>query len=229
LRRSLLIGLSIRKAGKLEKKMDLLLATRNARKTREFRQLLGADLAVIDLSVFPDMTLPEETGSTFAQNAIVKAVTVSRYRTKDRPAFAELRHLLVAADDSGLEVDALGGAPGIYSARYAGKDATDANNIDKLLQELRTKNADQRSARFRCVIALAQDGKVLGTFEGVVEGKIIDPPRGDRGFGYDPIFQPSGFEQTFGEMPAKLKNEISHRSKAAAALSETLRREQLLR
>jgi XTP/dITP diphosphohydrolase len=234
LRRSLLIGLSIRKAGKLEKKMDLLLATRNAHKTREFRQLLGPDLAVIDLSAFPDMTLPEETGSTFAKNAVVKAVTVSRHRIKDRPAFAGLRrgrHLLVAADDSGLEVDALGGAPGIYSARYAGEKATYAKNIEKLLSQLKAKNivGDQRSARFRCVIALAQDGKVLGTFEGVVEGKIIDPPRGDRGFGYDPIFQPSGFQQTFGEMTAKLKNEISHRAKAAAALSDALRGGELQR
>ncbi len=203
--------------------MDLLLATRNAHKTREFRELLGPHFAVIDLGAFPDMNLPEETGSTFTENAILKAVTVSQHgRVKDR-------RLFVAADDSGLEVDALGGAPGIYSARYAGKDATDANNIDKLLRQLRTKNADETSARFRCVIALAQDGKVLGTFQGVVEGRIIDPPRGDRGFGYDPIFQPHGFEQTFGEMAAKLKNEISHRAKAAASLCDALRREELLR
>ena len=209
--------------------MDLLLATCNAHKTREFRELLGRDFNVIDLSAFPEIALPEEAGSTFAENAILKAVETLRWnaslartvRTAQRAAPA-----FVIADDSGLEVDALGGAPGIYSARYAGENATDAKNIAKLLSELNAKKSsdDRRSARFRCVIALARDGKVLGTFEGVVEGRIVDPPRGDRGFGYDPIFQPSGFEQTFGEMGATLKNEISHRAKAAAALCEALRR-----
>jgi XTP/dITP diphosphohydrolase len=224
LRRSLLIGLSIRKAGKQEKKMDLLLATRNRHKSREFRELLGHDFEVIDLSSFPEITMPEETGRTFKENATLKAIAVSR----NRPAFAKLRrggHLLVVADDSGLEVDALGSAPGIYSARYGGENASDAENIDKLLRELGAESvaAEKRSARFRCVIALAQNGKLLGAFEGVVEGSIVDPPRGTGGFGYDPVFQPNGFDQTFGEMSPESKNKISHRGKSIAALREALR------
>ena len=178
---------------------------------REFRELLGSQFEISDLQSRPALTLPEETGSTFEQNAILKAVTVSK--AVDR---------LVIADDSGLEVDALGGAPGIYSARYAGGNASDRNNIDKLLGELRARN-EKRSARFRCVIALARNGRLLGTFEGVVEGAIVDLPRGTNGFGYDPIFQPDGFEETFAEMAPELKNEISHRAKAIAALREALR------
>jgi len=190
--------------------MDLLLATRNANKTREFRELLGGQFKITDLSSLPSLALPEETGRTFEQNAILKAVTVST--TVDK---------LVIADDSGLEVDALQGAPGIYSARYAGETASDATNIDKLLRELRS--APNRSARFRCVIAPAYAGKVLGTVAGVIEGAILDQPRGAAGFGYDPVFQPTGFEQTFAEMAPQLKNKISHRAKAAAALREKLR------
>jgi len=190
--------------------MDLLLATRNAHKTREFRELLGRGYNVIDLAGFPEIAMPQETGATFAENARLKAVSLSTDQ-----------NLLVIADDSGLEVDALSGAPGIYSARYAGENAGDDANIKKLLQEL--KSVAHRAARFRCVIALASAGKVLGTFEGVVEGIIVDPPRGNAGFGYDPVFQPNGFEQTFAEMPSELKNEISHRAKAIAALRDALR------
>ena len=204
--------------------MDLLLATRNPHKTREFRELLGKDFHLVDLSSFPEITIPAETGRTFEENAILKAIAAS----KDRPGFVKLRrggHLLVAADDSGLEVDALDGAPGIYSARYAGENQGDAANLEKLLRELRARNVatEKRSARFRCVIALAQNGKVLGTFEGLAEGSIVDSPRGNSGFGYDPIFQPTGFEQTFAEMTAELKNRISHRAKAIAALRIRLR------
>jgi len=190
--------------------MDLLLATCNPHKTREFRQLLGAEFVLADLASFPELKLPPETGSTFEQNAALKAVSVSQNVEE-----------IVMADDSGLEVDVLNGAPGIYSARYAGKSATDAANIDKLLREL--SNVEDRSARFRCVIALAREGKVLATVEGRVEGMIVDPPRGNGGFGYDPVFQPAGFEQTFAEMPAELKNRISHRGKAMVALREKLR------
>jgi len=209
--------------------MDLLFATRNRDKSRELRELLGRDFEVIDLNSFPEIGTPEETGKTFEENASLKAIAASR----DRPAFAKRpsgsdprrgKHLLVIADDSGLEVDALGGAPGIYSARYAGESANDAENVDKLLRELRTKHLapDQRSARFRCVIALAQNGKLLGTFEGVAEGSTVDPPRGTGGFGYDPVFQPDGFEQTFAEMGPELKNKISHRAKAIAGLRDAL-------
>jgi len=125
-----------------------------------------------------------------------------------------------------LEVDALGGAPGIYSARYAGANATDTDKIGKLLRELARVGAteDGRRARFRCVVALARNGNLLGTFEGIVEGRIADNVRGVLGFGYDPIFVPDGFAQTFGELPAEVKNAISHRAKAVHALAERLRR-----
>ena len=183
--------------------MDLLLATGNTHKSREFQKLLGDDFQISDLSSLPALEMPEETGSTFEQNAVLKAVSVSKVVDQ-----------LIVADDSGLEVHALGGAPGIYSARYAGEHARDFANIDKLLRKM--KDVAKRSARFRCVIALAHSGDVVGTFEGLVEGEIVDPPRGTGGFGYDPVFQPNGFEQTFAEMPSELKNEISHRAKAIA-------------
>jgi XTP/dITP diphosphohydrolase len=191
----------------------LLLATRNANKTREFRELLGKDFDVHDLSFFDEMAIPKESGRTFEENAILKAVAASQHRP------VQDRHLLVVADDSGLEVDALGGAPGVFSARFAGEHASDKENIDKLLSELARRNVplDQRSARFRCVIALAREGKLLGEFEGIVEGSVVELPRGSRGFGYDPIFLPNGFDKTFGESPIELKNRISHRARAIRA------------
>ena len=189
--------------------MELLLATRNQHKTREFRELLGADFGVIDLTATPEIATPDETGKTFAENAILKATGISKH-------FGGL----VIADDSGLEVDALDGAPGIYSARYAGREESDARNVEKLLREL--KNESKRSARFRCVIALAQEGKVLGAFEGVVEGTVVDLPRGSAGFGYDPVFQPAEFNKTFAEMAPELKNKISHRARAVKMLREVL-------
>jgi len=196
----------------------LLLAAGNANKTREFRELLGKDFDVYDLSFFDEMAIPKESGRTFEENAILKAVAASQDRR------VQDRHLLVVADDSGLEVDALGGAPGIFSARYAGEHVSDKENIDKLLSELARRNVplDQRSARFRCVIALAHEGNLLGKFEGIVKGSIVDLPRGSRGFGYDPIFVPNGFEQTFAELPAEVKNRISHRAEAIRALAAKL-------
>ena len=193
--------------------MDLLLATRNPNKTREFHELLEQAFDVIDLSSFPEIAIPEETGRTFEENATLKAIAASKLPS------------LIIADDSGLEVDALGGAPGIFSARYAGENANSKENISKLLHELRAQNiaTEKRSARFRCVIALAQNGKVLGVFEGLVEGKIVEPPRGSGGFGYDPIFEPKGFDQTFAEMTLESKNKISHRGQAIAALRDALR------
>lgn len=193
--------------------MDLLLATRNQHKTQEFRQLLGREFNVVNLSTDPKLEMPNEIGSTFTENAILKAVHISK--NNDLP---------VIADDSGLEVHSIEGAPGIYSARYAGENATDKENIDKLLSELRRRNVPIQNwtARFRCVIALAQAGTMVATFEGAVEGIIVDPPRGRSGFGYDPVFQPNGCNQTFAEMPCELKNEISHRAKAVAALREAL-------
>jgi XTP/dITP diphosphohydrolase len=189
----------------------LIVATRNAHKTREIQQILGADFAVRDLSAYPQTPEPAETGKTFEENAVLKATAASR----QLPG-------LVVADDSGLEVDALDGAPGIYSARYAGQNATDKQNLDKLMSELARIKRAKRSARFRCVIALAREGKLLGTFKSVVEGVIVDSPRGTSGFGYDPIFIPQEFKQTFGELPAEVKNRISHRARAIHLLAARL-------
>jgi XTP/dITP diphosphohydrolase len=191
---------------------QLLLATRNPHKTREFAQILGADFELRDLSSHPELLAIEETGLTFAENAILKAVAASRHSPD-----------LVVADDSGLEVDVLNGAPGIYSARYAGDGASDNENVAKLLAEL-GKHPDDRphSARFRCVLALAREGKVLGTFEGIVEGTIADAPRGPAGFGYDPVFQPVGSTQTLAEISPVEKNRISHRGRAIQLLRAEL-------
>ena len=190
----------------------LLLATRNAHKTREFSEILGDEFVVRDLSEEPDAPAIEETGATFAENAILKAVGIS----KQFPG-------LVVADDSGLEVDALNGAPGVLSARYAGPKAKDRDNLDKLLSELRgCALTGPPSARFRCVLALAREGGLLDTFAGVVEGTIVDVPRGDAGFGYDPVFQPTGYTKTFAEFSSAEKNRISHRARAIRLLRAAL-------
>jgi XTP/dITP diphosphohydrolase len=190
----------------------LLLATRNPHKTREFAEILGQEFVVHDLSRETELPVVEETGATFSENAILKAVATSKHFSG-----------VVVADDSGLEVDALKGAPGVYSARYAGEGATDKQNVAKLLMEL-AAYPHQRpySARFRCVLALARDGNVLGTTEGVVAGIIVDAPRGSGGFGYDPVFQPDGSSQTFGELPRAEKHQISHRAQAIRLLREYL-------
>ena len=195
--------------------IELLFATRNAHKTEEIRAILGPQFAVKDLAEHPDIPEVEETGKTFEENAILKAVAVS----ERMPGF-------VVADDSGVEVDALHGAPGIYSARYASANAADAENVHRLLLELVRVGArsDRRRARFRCVLALACEGKVLGTFEGTVEGQISDHPHGSHGFGYDPIFIPDGFNQTFGELLSAEKNQLSHRARALETLRAFLRR-----
>jgi XTP/dITP diphosphohydrolase len=194
--------------------MQLLLATRNPNKTHEFAQILGPQFELSDLNTAPLKTAVAETGKTFEENAIIKAVA----RSKDYAG-------LVVADDSGLEVDALDGTPGVFSARFAEARATDEQNVKKLLRELDAlPRSVPRSARFRCVLALARNGALLKIFEGTVEGKISDKPKGDAGFGYDPIFIPEGFEQTFGELPAEVKNRISHRARAVRALREALMR-----
>jgi len=185
--------------------MQLIVATRNTHKTREIEQILGSKLTVRDLTEHPEISEIMESGTSFEENAKLKAIAVS-----------ERLQGLVVADDSGLEVDSLGGAPGVHSARYAGADASPEKKIARLLDELAKIDAksDQRRARFRCVLAVARDGRVLATFEGVVEGKIAERPGGSHGFGYDPIFIPDGFEQTFAELPEEVKSNISHRAKA---------------
>ena len=190
----------------------LLLATRNPHKTREFAEVLGENYLVRDLSEHAELPAVEETGSTFAENAILKAVATS----SQFPG-------VVVADDSGLEVDALNGAPGVYSARYAGDGASDEQNVAKLLAELRKQpDGPPYSARFRCVLALAKDGHLSGTFEGAIEGTIVDAPRGMAGFGYDPVFQPAGSTQTFAELSPAEKNRISHRARAIQLLRANL-------
>ena len=186
--------------------IQLLLATRNQHKTREFAQLLGANFTVRDLTLKFDIPAIAESGATFEENAALKAVTISRI----------FPHEIVVADDSGLEVKALGGAPGILSARYAGENASDRPNVEKLLREL--QNARDRSARFNCVIALAKNGQLMTTVAGEVAGTITESARGGNGFGYDPIFVPNGFCETFAELTSETKNKISHRAQAAAAL-----------
>jgi XTP/dITP diphosphohydrolase len=188
----------------------LLIATKNAHKTGEIRAILGDGWEVEDLTAHPEIPAPEETGSTFAENAAIKAIAASR-----------LFPGLVLADDSGLEVDALGGAPGVTSARYAGPGASDANNRARLLREL---HAFPAPARFRCVMVLARDGLDLGTFSGAVEGEIVSEERGEGGFGYDVLFVPAGFTQTFGELPAETKNGLSHRARALAEVRDFLRK-----
>ena len=191
---------------------QLLLATRNPHKTREFAEILGDEFVVRDLSTETEVPAVEETGATFAENAILKAVATSRHFPG-----------VIVADDSGLEVDALNGAPGVHSARYAGEGATDKQNVAKLLAELTAlPNSQPFAARFRCLLALAREGKVLRLFEGVVEGVIVETPRGADGFGYDPIFQPAGLAQTFAELLPTEKNRISHRAQAIHLLRKHL-------
>jgi len=204
---------------------QFIIASRNVHKTREIQRILGPDFAIGDLSEHPEIPEVVENGKTFEENAGLKAIAASR----QLPGF-------VIADDSGLEVDALDGAPGIYSARYAGENASDTQNIDKLLGELSRRGVWRNhgscrhetgqvadlphfpSAHFRCVLALARSDQILGTFEGVVAGIIVDLPRGRNGFGYDPIFLPKGFDQTFGELPPAEKDRFSHRARALEKL-----------
>lgn len=193
----------------------LIVATRNSHKTAEFRALLGDDWEVADLSG-SNASAPAETGSTFEENAAIKALAA----LQDAPPGA-----LALADDSGLEVDALGGRPGVHSARFAGGDATDADNRARLLRELEGVPDDRRTARFRCALALARDGTVIATVHGSVEGRILTTERGSGGFGYDSLFQPDGWSETFAELAPEIKNRLSHRGRAIEALLPVLRRE----
>jgi len=192
--------------------MKILLATRNRHKTREFADLLGPQFRVTDLTNERDLPEIAETGTTFDENAAIKALAVSQARPNE----------IVVADDSGLEVDALGGAPGICSARFAGDRATDRDNLEKLFRELEKLHRPRRAARFRCVIAIARNGKILEAVTGEVRGLIADSPRGENGFGYDPAFVAAGFTETFAELPPEVKNRISHRARAVEKLRELL-------
>lgn len=190
----------------------LIFATSNAHKVEEVAAMLGAPWLVHGLREHPHVTLPEETGTTFEANAILKAEAAS----------AALPGLLVIADDSGLEVDALGGEPGVYSARYAGAAATDADNRVRLKAELRKLPPARFSGRFRCCLALARDGRTLHVTHGSVEGSLRMEEQGVGGFGYDALFQPDGYADTFGILPPEVKNQLSHRARALAEMKRWL-------
>jgi XTP/dITP diphosphohydrolase len=192
---------------------SLLVATSNAHKTEEIAAMLGVGWRVDDLRTHPRLTSPEEDGDTFEANACIKAEAAS----------AALPGVLVLSDDSGLEVDALGKAPGVTSARYAGAGASNADNRARLKVEMQSIGVRSSTARFRCCMALARDGVSLATFSGAVEGRVIDEERGEGGFGYDSMFIPDGFEDTFGVLSAQVKNGLSHRARALAQVIEWLR------
>jgi XTP/dITP diphosphohydrolase len=179
----------------------LYCATTNRGKLREFQMALRDSIPVEPLPGLESIAVCEETGATFEENAVQKALYYSKHCDG---------YLFV--DDSGLEVDALGGAPGVYSARFAGPNATDADNNQLLLEKMR--GLADRNARFVCVVALAESGQLVGTFRGEVEGQLLEAPRGHNGFGYDPLFFYPPFECSFGEAPAQRKMEVSHRAQA---------------
>jgi len=193
---------------------ELLVATNNKGKVRELSQLLNDfPLRLRLLDEFSNIDEAEETGETFAENATIKALHYSAHT-----------RLLTLSDDSGLVVDALGGAPGVRSARYAGREATYAERMSKLLGELDATGNAERRARFVCVIAVADpSADTLHTFEGTCEGRIARAPRGTGGFGYDPLFIPDGHDRTFGELPREVKHTLSHRARALEQAARHLR------
>jgi len=184
----------------------LLLATTNKGKAAEYRDLLkGLDFKIVTLDQAGINKEADESYNTFEENARHKAAF-----------YAELGGLLTLADDSGLEVDALGGEPGVRSSRYAGDDATDADRVDFLLKKLIDIPQKERTARFRCIIAIARPGGDVETVEGTCEGYIAMKPRGSNGFGYDPVFFLPEYGRTIAELAPEIKNRISHRGRAAA-------------
>jgi XTP/dITP diphosphohydrolase len=192
----------------------LLIATRNPGKAREYREILsGLPLEVTYLQAEGITVEVEETGATFAENAVQKAL-----------AYAKASGLWTWADDSGLEVDALNGAPGVYSARYAGPSASDADRRRKLLNALAGVPWKERTARFRCVIALVTPQGDARTAEGICEGVIAFGSAGDNGFGYDPVFYLPDQGATMAQLPSDEKNRISHRGRAAQVAEELLKR-----
>jgi len=187
----------------------LVIATRNAHKTQEIREMIGDRYKVLDVNDFPALPAVDETGTTFLENATLKAVAISGEVTG-----------LVLSDDSGLEVDALGGAPGVWSSSYGGEEGNHPKNNARLMVEMAGKS--DRAARFRCTMVLAKGGQVLADFSGTVEGRILEQPYGAGGFGYDPLFAPEGHDRSFAELGAEVKNALSHRGRALAQVVEWL-------
>ena len=188
------------------KTLRLIVASSNAGKLREYRALAASAGASLDLVLIPNFSaLPDfdEAANTFAENATGKALHYSHFSEG-----------LVIADDSGLVVPALGGAPGVHSARYAGPGASDADRNRKLLDAMRGKKGEERCARFVCVVALAEGGEARGVFSASAEGELLEAPRGENGFGYDPIFFFSGLGKTYAEITREEKNQHSHRGRA---------------
>ena len=196
--------------------MKIVFATNNKHKLSEIRDILGNEIEVLSLDEIDCHADIPETSDTLEGNALQKAHYVY-----------DNYHMSCFADDTGLEVDALGGEPGIYSARYAGNNHDSEANMTKLLAKLGDNK--NRKARFRTVIALILDGKNVEEkiFEGIVEGSIIKERRGGEGFGYDPIFQPEGYNHTFAELGSDIKNKISHRARATAKLVDELKQKML--
>jgi XTP/dITP diphosphohydrolase len=192
--------------------MDLVIATSNQHKLKELKTLLeDFPLTILSLKDFPDMPVVVEDGKNFYENALKKALTVARHTDK-----------LTIADDSGIEVDALDRKPGVYSARFAGDDATDEANNTKLLKELEGVSSDKRGACFKCVLVIAQPDGETAFVEGACRGTIIHEVRGDYGFGYDPLFLVPEYNRTFSEITPEEKNKISHRARALKKLLEIL-------
>lgn len=235
--------------GKLAPVTTLLIATRNLHKVEEIRAILGQEFRYLTLQSFPGAPEVVEDMPTFSGNATKKAVQLAKWLagTADQDRRMSPERLFVLADDSGLEVDALGGAPGVHSARFAALDtgapgnSPTAENNAKLLRLLQGVAAAKRTARFHCAVALTPvpqpqqesaspvcyaDECELSTelFDGVCEGRIVLEARGRGGFGYDPLFLPSGYDQTFGELPEAVKNQLSHRAKALEKVKQRLAR-----
>jgi len=194
---------------------ELVIATRNLGKVREIGDILlqaGIEAALRSLADCPGVELPPETGDTFAANAIAKAQAAARATGQ-----------VALADDSGIEVEALGGAPGVMSNRFAGEGASDRAKYEKLLGLLQGVEETRRGARFRCVVAVASPDGEVQTVEGTCEGRIAAAPRGGGGFGYDPVFVPAGLDRTMAELSPEEKNQRSHRGRAVRAAVARLR------
>ncbi len=193
--------------------MEIVLATKNKNKIKEVKRIIkDKSISMLTIDDFPGCPEVEEDGTTFEANAVKKALAVAHYTEK--PSLA---------DDSGLEVYALNGAPGTFSSRYAGKEADDQRNIQKLLYEMRLVDEEKRGARFTCCVALAFPDGMVKIFFGYIEGRIGKEPKGVKGFGYDPVFYPEGESRSFAEMSGEEKDALSHRGKALKELEKYLR------
>jgi XTP/dITP diphosphohydrolase len=193
----------------------LIIATRNSHKTEEIRHILGDRFEILDVTSFPDLPEIEETGNTFLENARLKALGISRHIDG-----------WVLADDSGLEVDALDGAPGVWSSSFGGEEGNHTKNNQRLISEMADKTI--RSARFLCTLVLAKKGQEIANFHGTVEGTITSEPSGKGGFGYDPLFIPSGYSETLADLGPDIKSQLSHRAKAIQSLVLSIKSGDLL-